>query len=93
MTTTINSLRTLCAAEIEKLPEYEGTRHRFEEGFHRFVTLKKEEAVRLVLREEVPSESLVKNPDFIDAIVNNVEDEAIVEKRYIFLSLNPELPE
>jgi hypothetical protein len=31
----------------------------------------------------------VRNPDFIQAIANRVDDEAILEKRYVFLSVNP----
>ena len=77
---------------VEALPEYAETRQRFEAGFGRFVTLKKEQAVCLLLPQELSSETLVRNLDFIQAIASRVDDEAILEKRYIFLSLNPNFP-
>jgi hypothetical protein len=92
MATTYHALTTFNVAELENLPEYEGTSQRFMEAFPPFVMLKKEQAVRALLKEEIPSETLVKNPDFIAAIACRVEDEALVEKRYIFLSLNPVVP-
>ncbi|HEY9687251.1 MAG TPA: hypothetical protein V6C52_09770 [Coleofasciculaceae cyanobacterium] len=92
MATTYHALTTFNVNELENLPEYEGTSQRFLEGFPPFVMLKKEQAVRTLLKEEIPNETLVKNPDFIAAIANRVVDEALVEKRYIFLSLNPVVP-
>ncbi len=78
------------ADNLEALPEYDGTRRRFEEGFFRFVSLKKDQAARIVLTEEAPGETVVKNPDFIAAVASRVPDDAVVEKRYVFLAFNPE---
>lgn len=75
--------------EVESMSNYEEIRARFEQGFSGFVTAKKLEAVKAILPEEITHETLVKNPDFIQAIANRVDDEAMLEKRYIFISLNP----
>ncbi len=79
--------------EVEAMPDYEAVSRRFLEGFHPFAMSKKTAAVRAVLKTEITHETLVRNPDFIDAIARRVEDEALLEKRYIFLSVNPEAVE
>lgn len=79
--------------EVEAMPDYESVSRRFLEGFNRFAMAKKTAAARAVLKTEITHETLVRNPDFIDAIARRVEDEALLEKRYIFLSVNPEAVE
>ncbi len=76
--------------DVLAMPDYEAVSRRFLQGFQPFVTAKKYQAVRAVLREDVRHEALVKNPDFIDAIVQQMDDEAVLEKRYIFLSVKPQ---
>ncbi|HEY9744949.1 MAG TPA: hypothetical protein V6C99_01890 [Oculatellaceae cyanobacterium] len=75
--------------EVESMPNYAEIRDRFEQGFEEFVSAKKLAAVKAILPEEIPSETLVCNEDFIQAIAKRVDDEAILEKRYIFISVNP----
>lgn len=77
--------------EVESMPNYEDVRARFEQGFGGFISAKKLAAVQAVLPEEIQSETLVKNPDFIQAIANRVDDEAVLEKRYVFISVNPQV--
>jgi hypothetical protein len=74
--------------DVFSMPDYEGVSRRFQQGFESFVTAKKYQAVRAILREEVQHETLVKNPEFIQAIVNRVDEEALLEKRFIFISVN-----
>jgi hypothetical protein len=88
MTTLSHSLTT--QFDVESMHDYDGIRQRFLQGFDGFAAAKKYQAVRAVLPEEVPNETLVRNPDFVQAIVRCVDDEALLEKRYIFLSLNPQ---
>jgi hypothetical protein len=88
MVTTYETLNT--RFEVESMPDYDDIRARFEHGFSGFVAAKKLEAVKAILPEEIPNETLVRNPDFIEAIAGRVDDEALLEKRYVFISLNPE---
>ncbi len=82
---------TLCTHfDIDTMADYDGISQRFLQGFGSFITAKKYQAVCAVLKEEIQHESLVKNPDFVTAIVNRMDDEAVLEKRYIFLSVNPQ---
>ena len=88
MTTAYETLRT--HFDIGSMADYEGISRRFLQGFDGFVAAKKFQAVQAIVKEEMMSETLVKNPDFISAIVNRMDDDAILEKRYIFLSVNPQ---
>lgn len=77
--------------DVEAMPGYADIRARFEQNFQNFVDAKKLQAVHAVLKEEFTgTEKIVKNPDFIQAIANRVDDEALLEKRYIFISVNPQ---
>jgi hypothetical protein len=76
--------------DVLTMPDYEGISRRFLQGFESFVSAKKYQAARDILREDVRHETLVKNPDFIEAIVKRMDDEALLEKRFIFISLNPQ---
>ncbi len=87
MTTVYDTMNT--HFDVLSMPDYEGISRRFLQGFEPFVTAKKYQAARDVIKEDVCLETLVKNPDFIDAIVKRVDDEAVLEKRYIFISVNP----
>jgi len=87
MTTAYDTLHT--HFDVLTMPDYEGISRRFLQGFEGFVSAKKYQAVRAILREEVQHETLVKNPELIEAIVNRLDEEAIMEKRYIFISVNP----
>jgi hypothetical protein len=87
MSTVYNTMNT--HFDVLSMPDYEGVSRRFLQGFESFVIAKKYQAARDILREDVRHETLVKNPDFIGAIVKQMDDEALQEKRYIFISLNP----
>jgi hypothetical protein len=78
--------------DVLSMPDYDGISRRFQQSFESFVTAKKYQAVRAILREEVQHESLVKNPELIQAIVNRVDEEALLEKRFIFISVNTHAP-
>lgn len=88
MSTVYNTMNT--HFDVFAMPDYEGVSRRFLQGFESFVSAKKYQAARDILREDVRHETLVKNPDFIEAIVKQMDDEALLEKRYIFISLNPQ---
>lgn len=86
MTIAYDTLRT--CLDVCAMPDFEGISRRFLQGFGSFITAKKYQAVRAVLKEEIQHSALSNNPDFISAIVNRMDDESVLEKRYIFLSLN-----
>lgn len=86
MATIYDTMNT--SFDVHGMTDFEGISRRFLHGFEPFVTAKKYQAARAVLQEDVQMESLVKNPDFIDAIVKRMDDEAVLEKRYIFISVN-----
>lgn len=88
MTTTYHSFITHFD-DVEALPGYEGIRQRFLQGFGSFVNAKKYQGVSALLPTEIQSNTLVKNPNFIASIVDVVPDDALLEKSFIFLSLNP----
>ncbi len=88
MTTAYDTLRT--HFDVHAMPDFEGVSRRFLQGFEAFIAAKKYQAVRAVLKDEIQHESLRKNPDFITAIVNRMDDESVLEKRYIFISFNPQ---
>lgn len=90
MTTAYDTLHT--HFDVLEMPDFEGISRRFRQGFEGFVMAKKYQAVRAILREEVQHETLVKNPEFIQAMVNRVDEEALLEKRFIFISVNTEVP-
>lgn len=87
MTTSYHTLTT--HFDIESMPDYEGIRQRFLQGFDSFVAAKKYQAVRAVLQDETSSQTLASNPGFVADIVRHVDDEALLEKPYIFLSVTP----
>ena len=89
MTITYETLNT--RFEVESMSDYDEIRARFEQGFSGFVSAKKLAAVQDIVSEEITSETLVNNPDFIQAIANRVDDEALLEKRYVFISVNPKV--
>lgn len=89
MTTAYDTLRT--HFEVCAMPDFEGISRRFLQGFESFINAKKYQAVRAMLKEEIQQSKLANNPDFISAIVNRMDDESVLEKRYIFISLNPQV--
>ncbi len=76
--------------DVEALSGYAEIRERFEQSFQDFVSHKKLLAAQAVLRDEIQSANIANNSDFIKAVAARVDEESIIEKRYIFLSLNSE---
>lgn len=63
---------------------------RFIQGFSSLLERKKEQALVEVLREEFPQ--LADDPVFIRRVLDRLGNEDIIEeKRFVFLSLNPNL--
>lgn len=81
------------AVDVESIAGYEDMRRRFMDGFEAFVNQKKLDGARKVLRDELGESVLAKNEDFVQAVAAQVNDEALIEKPYIFLSVNPKLHE
>lgn len=91
MTMTIDSRKV--HFDVETMADYAGIRQRFEEGFAAFVNSTTLAAARAVLRDELPqAETLVDNSDFVHLVAGRIDEEALLEKRYIFISVNPQQP-
>jgi hypothetical protein len=86
MTTAYGTLRM--HFDIHSMPDFEGISRRFLQGFNAFIKAKKCQAARAVLQTEVRHAGLAKNPRFINEVVNRMDDESVLEKRFIFISLN-----
>lgn len=77
--------------DVLSLAEYEAVSRRFSQEFPSFVAAKKYQAVCKVVKEDVQLDMLKNNPTFIHSIVQRMDDESILEKSYIFISLNPQM--
>lgn len=66
-----------------------GIGERFSQSFSRFLQDKKREAVIEVLQEDLPH--LAGSDDFVDRVMNKLNDDIVDEKRFVFLVLNPKL--
>jgi hypothetical protein len=85
MTCFQNSLIQLA---LESLPEYAAVRDRFLKDFENFVSFKKHEAVRRILLEEVASATVANCLDFQAAVIQHLDNEALLEKQSMVLSLS-----
>lgn len=89
MSTTFDTIHT--HFNVYDMPDYEDISRRFLQGFQSFITAKKYQAVQTVLKQEILHDTtLTQNPSFVTAIVNRMDDESVLEKRYIFISVNPQ---
>lgn len=86
MTVLFKTLET--EIDLEALPEYEGTKQRFLEGFPHFVREKKIAAVIKALEEELGNDIVLKDPKLVMAVSQRVDDSALVEKPYVFISVD-----
>ena len=75
------------------MADYEGVSRRFQEGFSAFEWERRMTAAAKVLATEITHETLVRNPDFIAQVAGRIDEEALLEKRYVFISVNPVLAE
>jgi len=91
MTIDNQILTALSATDIEALPDFDSVRNRFESGFASFVLLKKSQAINALIKDELPGKRIADNRAFVSEVIRRLPDEALTEKRYIFLSLNPAL--
>ena len=76
---------------IEKHPQFEGVKRRFEQGFAQLEAKRRRTAVIHILREEFLSEHLINNDHFIDAVIHRIESTDTDERPYVFISVNPDI--
>lgn len=69
------------------LDELNGVGERFLEGFTGFLNQKKREAVIALLTEELPH--LKDDEHFINNVLQQLGDNVVEEKRFVFLAINP----
>lgn len=77
--------------DVETMSDYTGIRQRFIQGFADFIITKKQEAIHRILSDEILNETLVNCRNFSAAILRCLENEALAEQRFIFLSVNPKM--
>ncbi len=76
---------------IEKHPQFEGVKRRFEQGFAQLEAKRRRAAVIHILREEFLSEHLINSDHFIDAVIHRIEATDTDERPYVFISVNPNI--
>lgn len=76
--------------DIDDIPDSERLLKRFEETYSRFMDEKKQTAAEEALREEFGNRPLTRNQDLINRVAGAIDDEALAEKRFVFLSVNRE---
>ncbi len=76
--------------DIDSIPDFENIKQRFEQSFQSFVQDKKYTAAAEAIRDEFGKESLVQNEDFVTQVAHRIEDDALIEKRFVFISVNQE---
>ncbi len=76
--------------DVQAIPNFEDIKQRFEKSFQAFVQDKKYTAAAEAIRDEFGKESLVQNEDFVNRVVDHMDDETLVEKRFVFISVNQE---
>ena len=79
------------AASIEQVEGYEGIRRRFMDGFGTFVSQKKHAAVAQVLKDELGANAMSESENLMAAVMNRLEDEALIETPYVFIAINPKM--
>lgn len=87
MTTEIKTLHTF--GDITTLDEYELIADRFQEGFEAFVQDKLMEATKDVISQEWGHPAFAANEDFMQSVIDRIDRSALLEKRFVFVSLNP----
>ncbi len=85
MTTVIETRKT--CIDLAAIPDAEAIQHRFMQSYPEFMRRMKAEAVTRRLPEEVKHSTLNQNPQFIQEIIDRVDDSALIEKANIYLSV------
>ncbi len=75
---------------IDAIADHEDIERRFTGSFDEFVRSKKLTAAVEAAHSELSGTKIAHNEDFIGRIAEAIDDEAIVEKRFIFISVNRE---
>jgi len=86
MATTYN--RAITQFDLHAFASLDEVGSRFEQGFQSLLTQKKLDAVLHLLNADCAGWQVVKNPAFIQQVVYAVNDEALQEQPYTFISLN-----
>lgn len=74
---------------VESLPDFEGIRERFEEGFTPFIAAQKARLASRIIREELQSHWLANHGDFLARVTANMADDTLDGQRFVFIALNP----
>lgn len=98
MSTIFNTMETTESGDIqhrevvlEQLPEFDSVRERFETEFPAFVREQKIKAVIEALQEELGAASTLQMPKLVSDVMKRLDDTALIEKPYVFISVNPKV--
>lgn len=92
MTTIFNSMeQPVGTVALESLPDYQGIKERFEGNFTAFVREKKLKAVISALQEEFGPTIVLDKPQLVQDVIERLDDAALGEKPYVFISVNPKV--
>lgn len=75
---------------IHAIPDAENIERRFKDSFDAFVRDAKRTAAVETIHRELTDLQVLKNEHFIDQVAQTIDDEALIEKRFIFISVNRE---
>lgn len=87
MTTLFETVKT--TIDINTIEDAEGIQERFVQGFSALLRDKKAEAVIQTLAEDLQDQKFSRNEDFVQRVIDNLDDAALAEKPYLFLSVSP----
>lgn len=82
---------TMVPDHPERLDEYEDVSARFLRAFESFTARKRERAVDEVILAEFGPSRLSNSRHFAKQVETHVDDEALIEKPVVFVSINPKM--
>ena len=74
--------------DLEKLPDFEGIKNRFLNGFTGFVTDKKHQAIVKALQEELGPAYPTDDKSLIASVSRRLQDSALIEKPFLYLAVD-----
>ncbi len=74
---------------VETIPDADEIQCRFKETFSTFLFQKKRQAVLAALPIELRNPCFARNEAFVQRVVSTLRDEALEEKPFIYLTVDP----
>ena len=94
MSNLLDQLEEIGTLDVSKCPDFEHIKARFEDSFYDFVMAKKRAAAIDAIRDEFGdspmADRFIGDEGFLQSVTDKMDNDALVEKRFVFLSVNPE---